>query len=203
MLKLRDIMTTDVVTLTPDTTLRDAADLFFHRHVSGAPVLRDGGIVGVLSTSDLLEFAGSHPGVPSDRELDPQWADLDATSEPELPNDEPPDAYFTDVWSAVDDPVPEQPAAIEGPEWSALDEHTVEEVMTRRLYALAPGDEIATAASLMNRTGIHRVIVAEEGRLVGVVTVSDITRAVGEGKVRRRTYVFARQPELDQRVTED
>lgn len=202
MLKLRDIMTTDVVTLTPDTTLRDAADLFFRRHVSGAPVVHDGNIVGVISTSDLLEFAGSNPGVPTQRDLEPTWADLEAPAEAELPGDESPDPYFTDAWSAVDDTVTEPPVAVEGPEWSALDEHTVEEVMTRRIYALGPDAEVTAAASLMNRAGIHRVLVAEEGTLVGVVTVSDVARAVAEHKVQVRTYVFGHRPELDQRGVE-
>lgn len=202
MLKLRDIMTTDVVTLTPDTTLRDAADLLARRHLSGAPVVRHGGIVGVISTSDLLEFAASHPGVPTDHELEPTWADIEAATEPAPPSEEPPDTYFTDPWELVDESVPEPPTTVEGPEWSALDEHTVEEVMTRRLYLVAPDDDVAEAAGLMHRVGIHRVIVADAGSLVGVVTVSDIARAVAQHKLRVRTYVFGPRPELDQRGTE-
>lgn len=202
MLKLRDIMTPDVVTVTPDTTLRDAADLFSRRHVSGAPVVSGADIVGVVSTSDLLEFAGSHPGVPTDEELEPAWADINAPPEPEL-SELPPDPFFTEPWALADDEPMDEPPAVEGPEWSAFDQHTVEEVMTRRLYALSPDDDVTAAASLMDTARIHRVIVAEEGRLAGIVTATDVAKAVAEHRLRTRTYVFTRQPELDQRAAED
>jgi CBS domain-containing protein len=39
MLKLRDIMTHSVVTLAPETTLREAAEVLSARHLTGAPVV--------------------------------------------------------------------------------------------------------------------------------------------------------------------
>src|SRR5690606_28747092 len=54
MLKLRDIMTRDVTTLSPDLPLRDAMELLVSEHLSGAPVVSDGKLVGVISASDLL-----------------------------------------------------------------------------------------------------------------------------------------------------
>ena len=39
MLRLRDIMTTDVVTVSPESTIREAMELFASRHISGAPVV--------------------------------------------------------------------------------------------------------------------------------------------------------------------
>lgn len=203
MLKLREIMTADVVTVTPDTTLRDAADLLARHHVSGAPVVSRAGVVGVISTSDLLEFAGSHPGVPTDEELEPEWADINAPPEPEI-EEVPPDPFFTEPWALVgEEPPPAPSPTVEGPEWSALDQHTVEEIMTRRLFALSPDDEVTVAASLMEKSHIHRVIVADEGRLVGIVTATDVANAVADHRLRTRTYVFSRQPELDQRATDE
>ncbi len=56
MLKLKDIMTTDVATATPDMTLRDAMSLLSDRHISGAPVIDGGKVVGVFSATDLLAY---------------------------------------------------------------------------------------------------------------------------------------------------
>lgn len=56
MLKLNDIMTRDVVTAAPDMTIRDAMELLSERHVSGAPVVDGGKVVGVFSATDLLAF---------------------------------------------------------------------------------------------------------------------------------------------------
>lgn len=56
MLKLRDIMTTDVVTATPDMTLREAMAILSDKHISGAPVVDGGKVVGVFSSTDLLAY---------------------------------------------------------------------------------------------------------------------------------------------------
>lgn len=53
-IRVRDIMTSEVISLSTTTTVEDAArSLTFHR-VSGAPVLDQGRIVGVVSKSDLM-----------------------------------------------------------------------------------------------------------------------------------------------------
>lgn len=56
MLKLKDIMTRDVVRTAPDMTLRAAMELLSERHVSGVPVVDGGKVVGIFSASDLLAF---------------------------------------------------------------------------------------------------------------------------------------------------
>jgi CBS domain-containing protein len=54
-MRAQDVMTTHVVTLTPDTTVLDAAKRFVEHRISGAPVVEaDGHVVGVLSEGDLL-----------------------------------------------------------------------------------------------------------------------------------------------------
>jgi CBS domain-containing protein len=54
-MKIRDVMTTDVVTVTPETSLKDAAALLVEKRISGLPVVRaDGEVVGILSEGDLL-----------------------------------------------------------------------------------------------------------------------------------------------------
>ena len=56
MLKIKDIMTRDVVCAAPDMTLRDAMELLSERHVSGAPVVVGGRVVGIFSATDLLAY---------------------------------------------------------------------------------------------------------------------------------------------------
>lgn len=54
-MRAQDVMTTHVITVTPDTTVLDAAKLFVEHRISGAPVVAaDGTVVGVLSEGDLL-----------------------------------------------------------------------------------------------------------------------------------------------------
>ena len=52
---LRDIMTTDVVTVSPDTRLKDAAAIMFEKWFRHLPVVTgDGKVVGIISLRDLL-----------------------------------------------------------------------------------------------------------------------------------------------------
>jgi CBS domain-containing protein len=53
-----DVMTTDVITVDPDTTVQDVAKLLAERGISGAPVVdRSGRLVGIVSEGDLLHRA--------------------------------------------------------------------------------------------------------------------------------------------------
>ena len=59
MLRLRDIMTRDVVVVFSDAPLRSALELFAKHHITGAPVVDGDAVVGVVSAADLLTFAAT------------------------------------------------------------------------------------------------------------------------------------------------
>lgn len=58
--RVRDIMTTDVFTLSREEAVLEAARKLGRQRVSGAPVVERGRILGVVSTSDLLDMSGHH-----------------------------------------------------------------------------------------------------------------------------------------------
>ena len=66
-MRVRDVMTTDVATVAPDTDLRKVAALLVQLRISGVPVVDGGKVVGVVSEGDILfkERAadGLHRGV--------------------------------------------------------------------------------------------------------------------------------------------
>lgn len=54
-MRAHQIMTRTVVTVAPETTIRDAADIMLRRHVSGLPVMDAAGrLVGIVSEGDFL-----------------------------------------------------------------------------------------------------------------------------------------------------
>ena len=58
-MKVQDLMTREVTTVTPTTSLRDAAALLARARISGMPVVNAAGdIVGVLSEADIVVKAG-------------------------------------------------------------------------------------------------------------------------------------------------
>lgn len=54
MMKVADIMTRDVVTLEPEQNLEEAARILMEEAISGAPVVKEGKVIGMLSERDLL-----------------------------------------------------------------------------------------------------------------------------------------------------
>ena len=196
MLRLRDIMTTDVTTVDPNLTIREAMDVFASERISGAPVVAGGEVIGVVSATDLLQFAASLPPLPADGE---RTADLlddpvdDDTGDGPLPDigDDPSVVYFMELWDDVGATVVERMAVSATAERNGLEEHTVSEVMTRApIHALGPDALVPVAAEFMARLNIHRVLVMTGRKLVGIATTSDITRAVAAGKLTSHTYVF-------------
>src|SRR5919205_1348390 len=55
---------------------------------------------------------------------------------------------------------------------------TLGEIMTRDPLAVAPEDTIGEAAQKMVDAGVSSVIVSDYGRLIGILTERDLTRAV-------------------------
>lgn len=197
MLRLRDIMTTDVVSVAPDLTLREAMDLLSTRHLSGAPVVTGNKVVGVISLTDLAAFAAAEPGVPTER---PQQAE-DVWEPPSewVEGEEPPATYFAEMWEDAGADVSERFAEVKGPEWNMLEEHTVSEAMNRTICSLPPDAAVDRAADFMRGAGVHRLLVMEGETLVGLVTTKDIADAVADHRLTTRTYVFGRNAELDER----
>ena len=65
MIRAKDIMTRDVVSVTPDTEITQAAQLLLERGINGVPVVNAvGELVGILCQSDLIAQQKSIP-IPS------------------------------------------------------------------------------------------------------------------------------------------
>jgi CBS-domain-containing membrane protein len=55
MITAKDIMTTDVITISPETEIAQAAKLLLTNRINGLPVVNDAGeLVGILCQSDLI-----------------------------------------------------------------------------------------------------------------------------------------------------
>ncbi len=67
-LKVDEVMSTDLVTVTEDTPIEEAAKVLVDNNIGGLPVLRDGKLVGIITESDLFKvflemFASREKGV--------------------------------------------------------------------------------------------------------------------------------------------
>ena len=55
MLKAKDIMTQDIITVKPATTIEDLAHILIKHQISGTPVVdEDGNLIGIVTENDLI-----------------------------------------------------------------------------------------------------------------------------------------------------
>ena len=55
MIKAKDIMTREIITVNPETEIAQAAGLLLEKRINGVPVVNDSGaLVGILCQSDLI-----------------------------------------------------------------------------------------------------------------------------------------------------
>jgi CBS domain-containing protein len=132
-MKVADIMRTDVKTVDLDATVCDAIAVLADVHVSALPVTDGHGkVVGVLSTTDILESL-----------------------------------------SEANDPATRE----------ELFDQPVRDLMTPRSRVIEPDADVSEAARDMLQLGVHRLFVEHHGRLVGVISQTDIVAAVAAAKI--------------------
>jgi CBS-domain-containing membrane protein len=137
-MKLQNLMTTDVLTIGPDASLKEAARRMIEAGVSGLPVTDDdANLVGIITEADFVKTE-------ADRRKKRRAGLL---------------RLLTD----------------RSEDWS--EERLVRDVMTEDVLTLEAGTDHAEAARLMKSARIKRIPVVEEGRLVGLVSRTDMLKA--------------------------
>ena len=160
MTVVNEVMTPAVVKLDKDSTLCDATTLMALKKVSGAPVVdHEGKLVGILSESDVLEFAASKEGV---------GLDVGQLSVASLPYDR-----------LVRDEILCR-------RYKRVGEAKVKDVMSTEVLTIDADEVIEKALDTMVRMSVNRLPVHKDGKLVGIVTRQDILialcRDVSEGR---------------------
>ena len=136
-LTARDIMTTQVITVTPSTPVTEFARICTEDEISGAPVVRvDGQLVGIVSKTDLIErlledhprYGGGASRIESDRD----------------------------------------------------EEHQVADIMNEEPATVPPDLTLDLIAAEMVQRRIHRVLVTQGGKLLGIITSLDVLARYGQ-----------------------
>jgi CBS domain-containing protein len=136
---VKDLMTTQVVTVEPETPFKEIVARLAEHRVSALPVVDDHGLVlGVVSEADLL-------------------------LKEEFPE---PDHDIPLFWT--------KRRRLERDKAAAT---TARDLMSIAVVSVSPDATVAEAARRMHRAGVKRLpVVAEGGRLVGIVSRGDLLR---------------------------
>ncbi|SER52792.1 BON domain-containing protein [Faunimonas pinastri] len=143
-MRAADIMTVPVISVSPETSLKDAVELMLQHHVSGLPVTdADGRLAGVISEADLL----CRKELGTERRH-ARWLEFIFGA-----------GHFAE-------------------DYARSRGRQVNEVMTSRVVTGSPETPLETVVDLMNRHRIKRLPIVESGRLVGIVSRSDVLHAL-------------------------
>jgi CBS domain-containing protein len=140
------IMTRKVISVAPERTLVEAANLMLRNHISGLPVVDTAGtVVGIVSEGDFLRR--SEIGTPRKR-----GRLL---------------TFFLGQAGSAEDYVHDRG-------------RKVSEIMTPKPITVSEVTPLPELVSLMERNNIKRVPVVSDGKLVGIVSRSNLLQAVAE-----------------------
>lgn len=149
-MQVRDVMSPGVKTLQPSDTVRRAVRLLAEHGVGGMPVVEEGALVGLLSETDVLEGLRTH--------------------HKKLRMLMPPEISFGISFVEV---LEEREAS------KALEEigdASVTDIMTKDVATVSPEASIGQAIRTMVQREVHRLVVVERDKVVGIVTRGDVLR---------------------------
>ena len=174
---VRSMMQTDVVTVGPEMSVYDLSKLLAEYDITGAPVVDvDGEVLGVVSMTDVIRLAADETDIRvAPRPFITSGAAL-AESAPAEDEEEDLVDYFQQVHATGAGAGPASDWATE----SDLDRYDVRSIMTPATFHVAPHTTLGEVAGFLLRGRIHRALVMEEDRLIGIVTTVDVLRAVAD-----------------------
>ena len=158
-LKVRDLMTTQLVTLQPTDTVKKAAIKFAVDNISGAPVVDNRNhLLGILSENDILNTILKYQIALDDENHDSVIL-----------------TYSMDSPTETDDILKKVSEEISNLEVSAI--------MTRTGLTTTPDTTIMEVLRAMIEMKVNRVPVVEKGVVIGIISRGDIIFALYKRKV--------------------
>jgi len=148
-MRAMDVMTTNVITVGPETSVQDVAKLLSERSISGVPVVdTQNRLVGIVSEGDLLHRVETGTERRAQRRRRSWWLDTIGSDEELARN------------------------------YVKSHGRTAKDVMTSDVISVSDTSELADIANLLETKRIKRVPVVRDGKLVGIVSRANLVRAL-------------------------
>jgi len=149
-MRAADVMTPTVITVDPEMSVQDLANLLLERGISGAPVIdAAGATVGIVSEGDLLHR--SELGTEQHTERRHSW------------------------WLR-------HFVAAQARDYARSHGRQVKDIMTTAVTTVGEETTLAEVATLLEKQRIKRVPVMRDGKMVGIITRSNLVRALAAAK---------------------
>lgn len=158
-MKVKDLMTKNVITFSPDMTIKEAMEILVKNNIGGAPVVENGKLVGIITQRDILSYldmAYKRQGwifIPTPFDI------IEIPRVTALPYEK-----FTEIYES-------------------LGKEKIGDIMQKKVYFVEPDDDIEDAIQLLGKGKINRLPVVDKDRkVVGIITRGDILRGLAAYK---------------------
>lgn len=152
-----DLMSPDVLTVPEDMTVRELAGFLIDHEITGAPVVdSEGRLTGVVSVVDIADMAATEEEDDDGAEAREEGDRIGFFAR-----------AFRDVLSAGERKDLDVFSGDDG-------EVRVGEIMNPDVYSVPEDASVSEIASTLLDHHVHRVVVIEGGRVLGIITTSDL-----------------------------
>jgi CBS domain-containing protein len=155
----RDIMKTEVHTVSPAVLLPDLERRFIEHRVGGFPVVERTKLVGIVTRSDVIRALTVEHAM---SEAATDWFQVHTDAGPDT------DADFREI---------AERAGVR------IDKLRVRDVMAKSVITVSPETPITEVARVLVERRFHRVLVTNGTKLVGVISSLDFVRLFADGRV--------------------
>jgi len=155
-MKVKDVMRSDVLFVRPHWTVFDCAKIFEKNNISGAPVVDNGKVIGVVSLSDLIKFMGIKLMDANIIAEEPQSLTMLLMNLVKMGKD------FVDFKKELE----------------RISKVLVKDVMSKYVVFIHPTANLWEAAKIMEDNDVNRLPVILNGKLVGILARADLVKTL-------------------------
>jgi len=150
-----NVMIKEVISVKENYSLFQLEELFFNENISGAPVIDDEGhLIGIVSKTDVICNELEH-------ELQTIMSSFASLFSEEM-------SEFSKFKSTTLHPSSAQ----------------VKDIMTKSVLTIEKDTPIEQIASIMLKEKIHRLVVIDQGKVIGLISSMDLLPLISGGKFR-------------------
>ena len=158
MKRAKDLMNPDVVYFNPDASVFDVARVFSAKNISGAPVVENEKVIGMISISDIVKFMSLKLMDADIISHEPQSLSFLLLNLVKMGKD------YLDFKKELE----------------RISKLEVRHMMSKDVVAIKPDSNLQEIAEIMDKNDVNRLPVIENNKLIGIISRADLIKALIE-----------------------
>lgn len=206
-MKVRDVMTKDVISVDKDVSLNYVLNLMKKHEITKIPVVENKKLIGMITDNIIAYKLGSirKRGVPASK------LHASSVTEKDIENVSPDDDIKT-ILRKVGEPGPTMLNVVENDKLIGVvtkadllplvkSNKKLREIMQKKIHTISPDDRVIHARRIMIDENVARLPVVSQGKLVGIISDTEIAFALAN--IKRSFSIGKQKHQLDELLVKD